>query len=101
MCFSLIEMHFNVVQISFLQLQSKLATCLRVCVRARSVTRAYAIYMSVCTYVRHARALWRKREGKRQRKSIPTVESVSSVGLHKQPSDASRSHKLTVLVRNK
>lgn len=27
MCFSLIEMHFNVVQISFLQLQSKLATC--------------------------------------------------------------------------
>lgn len=101
MCFSLIEMHFNVVQISFLQLQSKLATCLRVCVRARSVTRAYAIYMSVCTYVRHARALWRKREGKRQRKSIPTVESVPSVGLHKQPSDASRSHKLTVLVRNK
>lgn len=52
MCFSLIEMHFNVVQISFLQLQSKLATCLRVCVRARLVTRAYSIYTSVCTYVR-------------------------------------------------
>lgn len=31
MCFSLIEMHFNVVQISFLQLQPKLATYVSVC----------------------------------------------------------------------
>lgn len=65
MCFSLIEMHFNVVQISFLQLQSKLATWLGVCVRARSVTRAYAIHTSVCTNVRAFEA---KREGKKTAK---------------------------------
>lgn len=60
MCFSLIEMHFNVVQISFLQLQSKLATCLPVCVCA-----------SLCVYVIHTGVyvcVLREREGKKRGK---------------------------------
>lgn len=89
MCFSLIEMHFNVVQISFLQLRSKLATCPHVCVRARACD-PYPVRVPLCARVR----------GK-QAKSIPTVESATSVGLHKPPSDASLTRKLTVLVRNK
>lgn len=98
MCFSLIEMHFNVVQISFLQLQSKLATCLRVCVRACELARSRVRMRSIWVCVPMCACL---RGKKRQRKSIPTVESATSVSLHKQPSDASLSRKLTVLVRNK
>lgn len=61
MCFSLIEMHFNVVQISFLQLQSKLATCLPVCVRASLCV--YAIYTGVYARV----CVLREEEGEKER----------------------------------
>lgn len=54
MCFSLIEMHFSVVQISFLQLQPKLATYVSVC-----PCMFACMYMCACVCV----------------KKIPTVKS--------------------------
>lgn len=63
MCFSLIEMHFNVVQISFLQLWPKLATwfCLHV----------HTNIMRVCVCVGGG-GHWERRK-----KTIPTVESAT------------------------
>lgn len=69
MCFSLIEMHFNVVQISFLQLQSKLATCLRVCVRSRAHDHACVCDLYECVYLRAPGACaWQKARGEKTEK---------------------------------
>lgn len=54
MCFSLIEMHFNVVQISFLQLQSKLATCACMCECVYACMCTRAIYMCACEKYSHS-----------------------------------------------
>lgn len=84
MCFSLIEMHFNVVQISSLQLQSKLATCAYVCVHA--CLRARVIYTCACVC----------------EKRIPTVESKGATFLFFSPTHLLMpplSHKLTFLVQ--
>lgn len=51
MCFSLIEMHFNVVQISFLQLQSKLVTCVCVCAHACMCNLCICVCVNLCICV--------------------------------------------------
>lgn len=74
MCFSLIEMHFNVVQISFLQLQSKLATCLCVCVRSRAHDqRMRSIQVCVPTCATRVR-LAESERGKDREKAFPQLK---------------------------
>lgn len=75
MCFSLIEMHFNVVQISFLQLQSKLVQPV-LCVHVQ-------IYTCVC-----------EKEFP-QLRALPFPVRFTAVHLQMPP----LSHKLTFLVQ--